>query len=88
MIAACLSLIIGLSLGPLHVCLEIWDSVESSHPIETEIVMTIALYLGKNVTSHKMTTFYAQIDNKTNSFMKILKLKSFEVLTASTIVLS
>ena len=50
--------------------------------------MTIALYLGKTVTSHKMTTFYAQIDNRTNSFMKILKLKSFEVLSAITTVFS
>ena len=41
--------------------------------------MTIALSLGKNVTSHKMTTFYTKIDNTTNHFMKILKLKSLGV---------
>ena len=69
MIAACLSLIIGLSLGPLH--FEIWDSVESSHPTETDTVMTVALSLGKNVTSHKMTMFYAQIHYE-KKFTKLL----------------
>ena len=34
-IAACLSVKIGLSLGPLQVCLETWDSLESYYPNKT-----------------------------------------------------